>query len=145
MTLMSGRSECAPEVSESFAAQSGKFSRSDFQSVQVPGRRRHAHGEVLDFVHVGSSLSLRHFARLGSSLTVCGLARFGSSLAVLDFVQLGSSLSLRNYARLGSAVALLGMGRFGSVLSVLRLECIARQNLELGTNTALETKSTIVS
>ena len=86
--------------------------------------------EVLDFVHVGSSLSLRSFASLGSSLTVCGLARFGSSLAVLDFVQLGSSLSLRNYARLGSAVALLGMGRFGSVLSVLRVECIARQNLE---------------
>ena len=44
LTLVSGRSECAPEVSESFAAQSGKFSRSDFQSLQVPGRRSHAHG-----------------------------------------------------------------------------------------------------
>ena len=64
---------------------------------------------------------------------------------VLDFVHLGSSLSLRNYARLGSAVALLGMGRFGSVLSVLRLECIARQNLDQGINTALETEGTLVS
>ena len=62
---------------------------------------------------------------------------------VLDCAHLGSALSLRNFARLGSAVALLGMGRFGSVLSVLRLECIARQNLDQGTNAALETESTI--
>ena len=98
---------------------------------------------VLDSVHPGSSLSLRNFARLGSALTLCGFARFGSSLAALDVVQLGSALSLRSFARLGSAVALLGMGRFGSVLSVLRLECIAGQNLDQGTNAALEAESTI--
>merc|ERR1719258_278273 len=74
---------------------------------------------VLDFLHLGSSLSLRSFARAGSSVSVqyvarlCssisvrGLSRFGSvfSMSVLDFLHLGSSLSLRSFARAGSAVS----------------------------------------
>jgi hypothetical protein len=40
----------------------------------------------LDFVKLGSSLSLRSFLRLGSSLSVFGMTTLGSSLSVLDFV-----------------------------------------------------------
>ena len=45
--------------------------------------RAHSVGaSVLDFVHLGSSLSVRNFARLGSSLAFYGAARFGSTLSV---------------------------------------------------------------
>jgi hypothetical protein len=60
---------------------------------------------VLDFLHLGSSLSLRTFARAGSAVSVRGLSRFGSSMSVLDFLHLGSSLSLRSFARLGSSLS----------------------------------------
>ena len=36
---------------------------------------------VLDFVHLGSSLSLRTFARLASACSVFGMGRFSSSPA----------------------------------------------------------------
>ena len=43
--------------------------------------RAHCVGaSVLDFVHLGSSLSVRAFARLGSSLAFHGAARFGDEL-----------------------------------------------------------------
>jgi len=65
---------------------------------------------VLDFLHLGSSLSLRSFARAGSAVSVSGLSRFGSvfSMSVLDFLHLGSSLSLRSFARMGSSISLQG-------------------------------------
>jgi len=47
---------------------------------------------VLDFVHLGSSVSLRSFGRLGSSM------------AVFDFAHLGSSMSVRGIMRFGSRV-----------------------------------------
>jgi hypothetical protein len=50
---------------------------------------------VLDYIHLGSSVSLRSLARCGSMASVLGMARFGSNLSVLDFLHLGSSLSLR--------------------------------------------------
>ena len=50
---------------------------------------------MLDFVHIGSSLSLRSFGRLGSAISV------------LDFVHLGSNLALRSFARMGSACSIL--------------------------------------
>ena len=41
----------------------------------------------MDFLMLGSALSLRSYARLGSALST------------LDFVHLGSALSLRQYAQ----------------------------------------------
>merc|ERR1719253_776374 len=78
---------------------------------------------VLDFVHLGSSLSLRSFARVGSSLSVHGFARFGSvfSMSVLDFVHLGSSLSLRSMARVGSCLSVTGIAGSGYSMSLLNL------------------------
>ena len=50
---------------------------------------------VVDFVHLGSSLSFRSFSRLGScSLSCRSFARFGSSLSVHRMATLGSSLSV---------------------------------------------------
>ena len=49
---------------------------------------------LLDFLPLGSALSLRSFAWLGGSGSVRGLSRFGSvfSVSVLDFLHLGSLL-----------------------------------------------------
>ena len=44
---------------------------------------------MMDFLHMGSSLSLRAFARHGSAMALQGAARFGSALSVLDYVHLG--------------------------------------------------------
>lgn len=74
---------------------------------------------VLDFVNVGSALSLRAFCKFGSSMSVYGLQRLGSSLSVLDFVHLGSALSLRSFCKLGSTLSVFGLTRLGSSLSVL--------------------------
>jgi acyl-[acyl carrier protein]--UDP-N-acetylglucosamine O-acyltransferase len=79
---------------------------------------------VLDFLHLGSSLSLRSFARVSSSVSVRGLSNFGSSMSVLDFLHLGSSLSLRSFARVGSSVSLNGLSRFGSVFSMSVLDLV---------------------
>jgi len=103
---------------------------------------------VLDFVHLGSSLSLRSFARVGSAVSVRGLSKFGSAMSVLDFLQLGSSLSLRSFARVGSSVSINGISRFGSVFSMsvldfvhlgssLSLRSFARVGSSLSITTAL--------
>ena len=47
--------------------------------------------QVLDYLHLGSTLSLRSYARLGSALSV------------LDCVYLGSALSLRSF-QLGTTI-----------------------------------------
>lgn len=85
---------------------------------------------VLDFFHLGSSLSMRSFARLGSAVSVLdfghigssvslrSFARVGSSVSVLDFFTLGSSLSMRSFARLGSAVSVLDFSHVGSSVSL---------------------------
>ena len=39
---------------------------------------------LLDFLHLGSSLSVRSFARVGSCLAVCGGLRFSGAMSVLD-------------------------------------------------------------
>ena len=61
----------------------------------------------MDFVNLGSALSLRSFGRLGSSTSV------------LDFVHLGSTMSVRSFAQAGSAYSVWSWTRFGSSLSVL--------------------------
>ena len=97
---------------------------------------------VMDFAHLGSTLSLRSSARLGSTFSVFGIsrlgaslsvlgmvhlgsalaqrsfARMGSSVSVLDYLHLGASLSFRSFARLSSSVSLVGMSRLGSALQV---------------------------
>jgi len=47
---------------------------------------------VIDFVHLGSSLSLRSFSRLGAALSVLDFAHFGSSLSVRSFGRVGSNV-----------------------------------------------------
>ena len=42
---------------------------------------------VVDFLHLGSSLSLRHFASCSSALAVFGAGRYGATVSVLDFVK----------------------------------------------------------
>jgi len=73
---------------------------------------------VLDFLHLGSSVSLRSLARLGSSVSLRGMARLGDSLSVLDFLHLGSSVSLRSYARIGSALSVFAFSHLGSSVSL---------------------------
>eukprot|EP00933_Yihiella_yeosuensis_P068794 TRINITY_DN7478_c0_g2_i2.p1 TRINITY_DN7478_c0_g2~~TRINITY_DN7478_c0_g2_i2.p1 ORF type:complete len:382 (-),score=52.08 TRINITY_DN7478_c0_g2_i2:819-1799(-) len=60
-----------------------------------------------------SSLSVLDFLHLGSSLSLRSLARLGSSLSVLKFSHIGSSLSLRGYARLGSTLSVMGKIAYG--------------------------------
>jgi hypothetical protein len=75
---------------------------------------------VMGFSHVGASLSLRSFARVGSALSVFGVARFGSlfSLSVMDYVHLGASVSLRSLARVGAAVSVFDFANIGSSMSL---------------------------
>ena len=54
---------------------------------------------VLDFVHAGSTLSMRSFTSLGSNFSVFSYTRMGSTCSVLDFVNLGSTMSMRSYMR----------------------------------------------
>ena len=44
----------------------------------------------MDYVMLGSTMSLRSFTR------------FGSAMSIIDYMALGSSLSLRSFARVGS-------------------------------------------
>ena len=48
---------------------------------------------ILDYLHIGSAMSLRSFGRMGARLSC------------LDFVHIGSSLSVRGFARHGSPAA----------------------------------------
>ena len=64
---------------------------------------------VLDFLLLGSSLSLRTFGRVGAHISVYGMTRIGSSMSVLDYVCLGSMLSLRSFGRLSAQVSILDM------------------------------------
>merc|ERR1711871_1407596 len=96
---------------------------------------------VLDFLHLGSSLSLRSLGRLSSSVSVQGLARFGSvfSMSVLDFLHLGSSLSLRSFARLGCDLSLSGAMKFGGASTYIR--CNSGIEMTVGGNVALTATS----
>merc|ERR1719197_521828 len=73
---------------------------------------------VLDFVHLGSSLSLRSMSRLASAMSVHSASRFGASISMFDFLAIGSSLSMRNIARIGSSMSLLSAAALSSTLSV---------------------------
>jgi hypothetical protein len=90
---------------------------------------------VLDFLHLGSSLSLRSFARAGSSVSVSGLTRFGSvfSMSVLDFLHLGSSLSLRSFARFGSSLSVTGTLGLGGSQAYFRYDSSAIEAYVAGT------------
>ena len=92
----------------------------------------------MDFLHLGSSLSLRQFARCGSTLSTWGGARFGSvyQLSVVDFTHLGSALAIRSFGRLGSGLSVMDYLHLGSSLSpacckLLALESALRKNTQL--------------
>ena len=51
---------------------------------------------VLDFLHLGSSLSVRSFSRMSSAISI------------MDFLHLGSSLSMRSFARVASGLSVFG-------------------------------------
>lgn len=65
---------------------------------------------VLDFLHLGSSLSLRCFSRVASSLSIFAAARMGSSMSVLDYLHCGGQMSVRSLVKLGSTVSISGQG-----------------------------------
>jgi hypothetical protein len=70
---------------------------------------------ALDFVHFGSSLSLRSYARMGSAISAMGISRFGNSMSVLDYLHLGSTLSCRNVAYVGTQLSVSGTTKFASL------------------------------
>jgi hypothetical protein len=61
----------------------------------------------MDYVNLGSSLSIRRFSRLG-----------GDSTSVFDMMNLGSSLSIRSFARLGSSLSVAGDQRIAGDLKL---------------------------
>lgn len=61
---------------------------------------------------MGSSLSLLDYINLGSSLSLRSLARIGRSMSVLDYLHLGSTVSLRSFARFGSEISLSSLIKF---------------------------------
>jgi hypothetical protein len=93
---------------------------------------------------LGSSLSLRSFARVGSAVSVRGLSRFGSvfSMSVLDFLHLGSSLSLRSFARLGSSISVKGTT---AVQNVIQFDSSNSGTLEFQPTTGSMDKSLTLS
>jgi hypothetical protein len=56
---------------------------------------------VIDFVHLGSSISLRSFARVGASLSVCSFTYLGSSLSVRSVMRAGGRFSTYDSTMLG--------------------------------------------
>jgi len=50
---------------------------------------------LLDYIHLGSSLSLRGFARMGSTLSLNDYAHFGSTLSLRSYGRMGSTLSVK--------------------------------------------------
>lgn len=76
---------------------------------------------VLDFLHCGSSISVRSFVRLGSCFSVAGHLtnrNVGGTLSTFSFVNMGSSLSIRSFSRLGSGISVAGVCTADSTLSV---------------------------
>jgi len=86
---------------------------------------------VIDFLHVGSSFSVRNFGRcgsnmstfnfvsLGSALSMRSISKCGCSVSVMDYVNFGSSLSIRRFSRLGGdSTSVFDMMALGSSLSI---------------------------
>eukprot|EP00392_Amoebophrya_sp_AT5.2_P017138 g17459.t1 len=90
-------------------------------------------GSLLDFCHLGSTMSVRHFdvLTLGSSLSLRNFIRVASSMSVfrttkvgwaistLDRLHVGSFLSVRSFSRLSNSLSVFGISRLGSVASIL--------------------------
>ena len=74
---------------------------------------------LLDYLQIGSTLSLRSFGRGGSALSIYGLMKFGSSTSVLDYFDMGSTFSMRAFSRIGSTLSIYGMTRLTLSLSTL--------------------------
>jgi hypothetical protein len=76
---------------------------------------------VLQYVSLGSVLSLRSGARMGCAVSVTGHAVGASTCSFSAQVALGSVMSSRAYARLGPAASLPSLAQLGSVLSLRSL------------------------
>ena len=79
---------------------------------------------VLDFLELGSSLSVRTYARVGSGCSLVGNARIGMSkialgCSIMNFFEVGSSLSLRASARLASSLSAVDWDGNGVGLSCI--------------------------
>ena len=58
---------------------------------------------TLDYMQLGSCLSLRSFTRFASACSIVGMSRIGSCVSVLDFLALGSGISLRSFSPPGGS------------------------------------------
>lgn len=73
---------------------------------------------VLNFSSIGSSFSIRSFARAGSTVSVFGKVRLHGAHSVLDLVKVGSAISIRSFARCGSLLSAYNSCMLGSSISV---------------------------
>lgn len=64
---------------------------------------------------MGSSLSILDYVNLGSTLSLRSLARIGSSMSILDYLHLGSTVSLRSFLRIGSEISLSSIIKFSGL------------------------------
>ena len=90
---------------------------------------------VLDFVSLGSSISMRHFARMGSGFSIhdsvaifsqgCGspyVSAGNNKMSIAPFAEFGSTLSVREFYKLGSSNSVNERTYFGGGLSTFS-EC----------------------
>ena len=85
----------------------------------------------LEFIKIGSALSLRasftqggmssimDFMALGSTISLRSSMKFADNMSLLQFMTLSSTLSLRQYARFGSSISLLRNAHAATTVSVL--------------------------
>ena len=84
----------------------------------IPLTARQQRRRVRSFGRLGSGVSVLDFLHLGSSLSLRSFGRVGTGLSVLDFVHLGSSLSLRSFGGFGSGLSVLEFLHWGISLSL---------------------------
>lgn len=73
---------------------------------------------VVDFTHLGASVSLRAFARLGSTVSLLDFAHMGATMSIRSFARLGSAMSVLDFALFGASISMRSYSRVGENLSV---------------------------
>lgn len=68
----------------------------------------------------GSSLSVLDFAHLGATVSLRSFGRLGSAMSVFDFAHLGSTLSVRGIMRFGSRVESCAKLQFSSAINYIQ-------------------------
>jgi hypothetical protein len=69
--------------------------------------------------NIGGKLSILQWVHCGSSLSLRAGVRFSDALSVLDLVNLGSALSLRAFARISSSCSATGLLRGAGSCSIV--------------------------